>query len=101
MDGEPPEVASDPLSAGLLRDHERRAGPAEEVGHKVALVGGGLDDSAEQRLWLLSRVRGRYADARQRGYEMLHRLTQEPWGTRRFLVRDPNGIVVNVVGHPD
>jgi hypothetical protein len=25
----------------------------------------------------------------------------EAWGTRRFFVRDPNGVVVNVVGHPD
>jgi hypothetical protein len=27
--------------------------------------------------------------------------TEEPWGARRFFVRDPNGVVVNVVGHPD
>jgi uncharacterized glyoxalase superfamily protein PhnB len=42
-----------------------------------------------------------YAEARQRGYEIVHPLTHEPWGARRFLVRDPNGIVVNVIGHPD
>ena len=42
-----------------------------------------------------------YAEARRRGYEIAHPLTQEPWGTRRFFVRDPNGVVVNVVGHPD
>jgi catechol 2,3-dioxygenase-like lactoylglutathione lyase family enzyme len=42
-----------------------------------------------------------YADARRRGYEIVHPLTKEEWGTRRFLVRDPNGIVVNVLGHPD
>jgi hypothetical protein len=28
-------------------------------------------------------------------------VSQEPWGPRRFFVRDPNGVVVNVVGHPD
>jgi uncharacterized glyoxalase superfamily protein PhnB len=42
-----------------------------------------------------------YAEARQRGYEIVHPLTEEPWGPRRFFVRDPNGVVVNVVGHPD
>jgi catechol 2,3-dioxygenase-like lactoylglutathione lyase family enzyme len=42
-----------------------------------------------------------YAEARRRGYEIVHPLTDEPWGPRRFFVRDPNGIVVNVVGHPD
>ena len=35
------------------------------------------------------------------GYEIVHTLTEEPWGTRRFFVRDPDGVVVNVVGHPD
>jgi uncharacterized glyoxalase superfamily protein PhnB len=42
-----------------------------------------------------------YEEARRRGYEIVHPLTDEPWGPRRFFVRDPNGIVVNVVGHPD
>jgi hypothetical protein len=26
-------------------------------------------------------------------------LTDEPWGVRRFFVRDPNGMIVNVVSH--
>lgn len=42
-----------------------------------------------------------YADARRRGYEIVHPLTHEPWGVRRFFVRDPHGVVVNVVGHAD
>ena len=42
-----------------------------------------------------------YAEARRRGYEIVHPLTEEAWGPRRFFVRDPNGIVVNVLGHPD
>jgi uncharacterized glyoxalase superfamily protein PhnB len=42
-----------------------------------------------------------YAEARRRGYEIVHPLTDEAWRPRRFFVRDPNGIVVNVVGHPD
>lgn len=50
---------------------------------------------------LLDDVDAAYAEARRRGYEIVHPLTQEPWGTRRFLVRDPNGVVVNVVGHAD
>jgi uncharacterized glyoxalase superfamily protein PhnB len=29
----------------------------------------------------------------------VHPLTEEPWGVRRFFVRDPNGVVVNVVAH--
>ena len=42
-----------------------------------------------------------YADAQSRGYEIVHPLTQEPWGVRRFFVRDPHGVVVNIVGHAD
>jgi predicted enzyme related to lactoylglutathione lyase len=42
-----------------------------------------------------------YADALSRVYEIVHPLTHEPWGVRRFFVRDPHGVVVNVVGHAD
>jgi uncharacterized glyoxalase superfamily protein PhnB len=30
---------------------------------------------------------------------IVHPLTDEPWGVRRFFVRDPTGVVVNVLGH--
>jgi catechol 2,3-dioxygenase-like lactoylglutathione lyase family enzyme/ketosteroid isomerase-like protein len=42
-----------------------------------------------------------YAEARRRGYEIVHPLQDEPWGVRRFLVRAPDGNVVNIVGHRD
>jgi predicted enzyme related to lactoylglutathione lyase len=42
-----------------------------------------------------------YAEAQRRGYEIVHPLTQESWGVRRFLVRAPDGNVVNIVGHKD
>jgi predicted enzyme related to lactoylglutathione lyase len=42
-----------------------------------------------------------YAEARRRGYEIVHPLTDEPWGVRRFFVRDPDGNVVNIVSHSD
>ncbi|MFI0422830.1 VOC family protein [Spongiactinospora sp. 9N601] len=40
-----------------------------------------------------------YADVLASGAEVVHALRDEPWGVRRFFVRDPNGRVVNVVGH--
>lgn len=40
-----------------------------------------------------------HARAVANGYEILHPLTDEPWGVRRFFVRDPNGVVVNVMSH--
>ena len=40
-------------------------------------------------------------EARERGYEIVHPLTTEPWGVRRFFVRAPDGTVVNIVEHRD
>ncbi|MFJ3881603.1 VOC family protein [Streptomyces sp. NPDC090077] len=40
-----------------------------------------------------------YAAVRDSGAEIVHPLQDEEWGVRRFFVRDPNGRVVNVLGH--
>jgi catechol 2,3-dioxygenase-like lactoylglutathione lyase family enzyme len=40
-----------------------------------------------------------YADARARGLEIVRPLTDEPWGIRRFFVRDPCGTTLNVASH--
>ncbi|MDQ2960423.1 MAG: VOC family protein [Candidatus Dormibacteraeota bacterium] len=42
-----------------------------------------------------------YAEAQRRGYEIVHPLTEEPWGVRRFFVRAPDGTVINIVSHSD
>ena len=42
-----------------------------------------------------------YAEARERGFEIVHPLTTEEWGVRRFFVRAPDGNVVKVVQHRD
>ncbi len=42
-----------------------------------------------------------YAEAQRRGYDIVHPLTLEPWGVRRFFVRDPDGNVINIVSHRD
>jgi catechol 2,3-dioxygenase-like lactoylglutathione lyase family enzyme len=41
-----------------------------------------------------------YDTARRMGCEIVHPLTDEAWGVRRFFVRAPNGSVVNVLTHP-
>ena len=40
-----------------------------------------------------------HAAAQRLGCEIVHPLTDEPWGVRRFFVRDPNGRVLNVLAH--
>ena len=42
-----------------------------------------------------------HAEAMRRGLEIVHPLTEESWGVRRFFVRDPDGNVINVVSHSD
>jgi predicted enzyme related to lactoylglutathione lyase len=46
-------------------------------------------------------VEGAYEEARKLGYEIVHPITTEPWGVRRFFVRAPDGNVINVVNHRD
>ncbi|OZD05376.1 glyoxalase [Rhodococcus sp. 06-156-3C] len=40
-----------------------------------------------------------YDEAVGAGYEIVRPVTDEPWGVRRFLVRAPDGNVVNIVRH--
>ena len=40
-----------------------------------------------------------YEEVRASGAEIVHSLRDEEWGVRRFFVRDPEGRVVNVLGH--
>jgi uncharacterized glyoxalase superfamily protein PhnB len=40
-----------------------------------------------------------YAEAVRRNLVIVYPLTEEPWGVRRFFVRDPNGRVINLMMH--
>jgi catechol 2,3-dioxygenase-like lactoylglutathione lyase family enzyme len=35
------------------------------------------------------------------GFDVIYPLTAEPWGVRRFFVRDPFGRAVNILAHED
>lgn len=39
-----------------------------------------------------------HAAAVQRGYDIVHPLTDETWGVRRFFVVEPGGLVLNILG---
>lgn len=39
--------------------------------------------------------------ALEMGLEIVHPITDEPWGVRRFFVRDEGGNVVNVLSHSE
>ncbi len=42
-----------------------------------------------------------YTQAQAMGFEIPYPLTDEPWGVRRFYVRDPFGKLVNILAHLD
>ena len=46
-------------------------------------------------------VEGAYEEAQELGLEIVHPLTTEAWGVHRFLVRAPDGNVINIVHHRD
>ncbi|NRQ15559.1 VOC family protein [Ensifer sesbaniae] len=40
-----------------------------------------------------------YARAKAAGAEIVYDITNEPWGVRRFFMRDPFGNIVNTLSH--
>jgi catechol 2,3-dioxygenase-like lactoylglutathione lyase family enzyme len=40
-----------------------------------------------------------HAEAVQAGYEVIYGPVDEPWGVRRFFVRDPHRVVISVLAH--
>jgi predicted enzyme related to lactoylglutathione lyase len=46
-------------------------------------------------------VDGAHAAAVSAGLRIVHPLTDEEWGVRRFFFEDPSGNVVNVLSHRD
>ena len=40
-----------------------------------------------------------YEKAISLGYEINYPLTNEQWGVRRFFVKDPNGVTINLMCH--
>jgi uncharacterized glyoxalase superfamily protein PhnB len=40
-----------------------------------------------------------HATAVERGFEIAYPLRDEDWGVRRFMLREPNGTIVNILSH--
>ena len=40
-----------------------------------------------------------YRRAKAMGLKVVHGITDEPWGVRRFFIHDPTGKLVNVLSH--
>ena len=67
----------------------------------MSLVGGDATAPEDSVLSVdVDDVDAAYALAQRLGYEIVHPLTDEAWGVRRFFIRDPHGNVINIVGQP-
>jgi catechol 2,3-dioxygenase-like lactoylglutathione lyase family enzyme len=65
---------------------------------QITIVGG--DDPAAPGISVeVGDVDAVHARAVERGFEIAYSLRDEEWGVRRFMLRDPNGTVVNVLSH--
>lgn len=73
---------------------------ADDVGHQLSLT----TDDASARLnpdvsVFVDDVHAAYAAAAATDVEIVHPLTDEPWGVTRFFYRDQSGRVINVGTH--
>lgn len=69
---------------------------------QISILRGETLPAAEQPLALsieIADVDRAYQEAVSRGYPIVYPLTDEPWGVRRFHIRDPNGVVINLMCH--
>ena len=65
---------------------------------QITIVGG--DDMAAPGITVeVADVDAIHAKAVEHGFEIAYPLRNEEWGVRRFMLRDPNGTVINVVSH--
>lgn len=71
-----------------------------DTGANVQLVTGDATSAEDSAMSVLTPdVDAAYEEAQRLGYEIVHPLTTEPWGVYRFMVRSPDGTVVNIVRH--
>lgn len=74
---------------------------APETGVSVQLVTHDPTAAEDAAISILTDdIDGAYEQAQRLGYEIVHPLTTESWGHRRFFVRAPDGTVINIGYHP-
>lgn len=76
-----------PITLGLMTaDHPSRPPGPEEFDGKGMIMTLQVEDAAAEHKRLQAE-----------GAPIVYGLAEEPWGQRRFMVRDPSGIPVDVV----
>jgi predicted enzyme related to lactoylglutathione lyase len=60
---------------------------------------GKLDNSATFLSIEVSDIDALYARAKKLKCDIVYPITDEPWGVRRFFVKEPNGATINLLAH--
>ena len=58
-----------------------------------------LDNSAIFLSIEVSEIDNWYERAKKQKIEIVYPITNESWGVRRFFVKDPNGVTINLLAH--
>lgn len=67
---------------------------------QISIVSGDpMESSAITITVEVEEVEALYATAISKEFNIVYPLTDEPWGVRRFHVKDPNGVTINVMCH--
>ncbi len=66
---------------------------------QVLLIGPGAEKLQPDMSVEVDDVDAVHAELTAAGADIVYPLRDEPWGVRRFFVRDPSGTIVNVVSH--
>jgi uncharacterized glyoxalase superfamily protein PhnB len=80
-------VGDDAIALGLMTNDHPSTPPGPETFNGQGMIVTVQVDDATQA----------YERVKEQGAPITHRLTDEAWGQRRFMTRDPSGISVDVV----
>ncbi|KAA0096704.1 glyoxalase [Mycolicibacterium sp. P1-18] len=73
---------------------------ADDAGHQISVMTTDLTAAVNPDLSVeVDDVDAAHAAAVSAGMAIVHPLTDEEWGVRRFFFEDPSGNVVNVLSH--
>jgi catechol 2,3-dioxygenase-like lactoylglutathione lyase family enzyme len=92
----------DVLGLNLLMDHVWIAtyGSDEEMSIQISFASQGGSDTPTPDLSIeVDDVDSVFKDMKRAGFPIEYGPTDEPWGVRRFYVRDPFGKLINILAH--
>lgn len=87
------------LDTNMDQGWVRSLGPCGGGGELIIMAAAEVEDPVPMMSIGVDDVDAAYARARAADATIVYEITDEPWGVRRFFLADPDGRVVNVVGH--